>query len=234
MTPVTINQRWTLLLPEHRDRGEWWDNWEKERLASMSDQLTPLLGEVVYYAGAEQGDMPALLTSWGCDTVLVEPVARVWPNMRAIYEANNLKDPLACFVGFAGAADRGNPGIDEGWPPEASGDVTDVEGFANLWERDDLPIIALDSLPDAGIDPPSAISIDVEGSELEVLRGATGCLLLHRPLVWVSIHPTFMADLYDQHPDEIFSLMARHGYRGRMLADLHESHWLFWPEEYPR
>jgi FkbM family methyltransferase len=237
MREVTINQRWTLQLPDHRDRGEWWDNWERERLDSMHDLLEP--DDLIYYVGAEQGDMPALCASWGCRVILIEPMAHVWPNMSAIWDANDLEPPVASFVGFAGATDHFKENdIWVNWPPESSGATTDFEGFAHLWERDDLPIISLDSFNDSLQLPypverliPRAVSIDVEGSELHVLVGAEGMLLIHQPLVWVSIHPDFMHDLYGQDPQELHDWMELMGYQGEMLADAHEEHWLFRPKD---
>lgn len=230
MAEVTINGRWTLKLPLHRDRGSWWDHWEEERLASMHRHLGE--GDVMMYVGAEQGDMPALCASWGCDVMLVEPVARVWPNMREIFKANGLHEPLASFVGFAGATDRDAPTDLWGWPPESIGDVSDVEGFANLWERPDLPVITLNTLATRHPCVVTAVSIDVEGAELAVLHGAAALVLTElRPKVWLSIHPDFMVESYDSHPDEIHSLMAAHDYVGELLADVHEQHWLFTPKE---
>lgn len=230
MLPVTINQRWTLQLPEHRDRGAWWDTWECERLDSMHEHIGP--GDLTLYIGAENGDMPALCSLWGSDVVLVEPVAKVWPNMRAIYEANDLATPLACFVGFAGATDRdAHEHLAFGWPREAGGEVTDVEGFANLCERPDLPVITLNTISSV-VRPPTAISIDVEGSELEVLRGAAAEVLTNiRPLIWVSIHPDFLRDMYGQTAEEVHQIMFDHDYVGTELADVHEIHVLFTPRE---
>ena len=227
--PVTINQRWELLLPAHRARGDWWDTWERERLASMADHLGD--GDVVYYVGAEQGDMPALCAQWGADTVLIEPSPQVWPNMRHIYATNALRDPLACFIGFAGRSDRDADRLTFGWPKGTEGPVSDVEAFCNLHERPDIPVITLNTLA-TQVAPPTAISIDVEGAELEVLAGAAAVVLTeHRPKVWVSVHPQFMADMYGSRPDELDSLMIGHGYRGTMLADVHEQHMLYLPEE---
>jgi len=227
---VTINQRWMLTLPDHRARGDWWDHWEEERLASMAEHLNEF--DLIAYIGAEQGDMPALCASWGCATVLVEPVGKVWPGIRATFEANGLPLPWATFAGFAGATDHfaHEHLVERWWPPEAEGPVSDVEGFANLCERPDLPVITLNTIRSV-VGPLSAISIDVEGSELEVLRGAAAAVLTKdRPKVWVSIHPDFMHDMYDQEPWEVHSLMESHGYVGTLLADVHEQHWYFEPK----
>lgn len=242
--PTLINGRWTLLLPEHRAArpqwGDWIDGagrarhgWEAERLASMHANLRP--GDVVYDVGAEEGDLPALWASWGCHVVLAEPNPRVWPNIRFIWRANGLPPPLATWPGFLGDVDRtvvGERGPelldgDTWWPACAGGPVIGDHGFCNLWERPDLPATTVDALVASGVPAPDALTIDVEGAELRVLLGAERTLAEHRPLVWVSVHPEFMADGYGDHPAQLHQLLAEHGYAGEHLATDHEQHWLF-------
>lgn len=239
MVPTTINHKWEIILPAHRAaRGEVWDYWEAERMASMRDHIGP--GDVVYDIGAEEGDMPGLWATWGAKVALFEPNPRVWPNMRVIWEANELPAPIGCFVGFAGATDTFNQesskrladtGWVDGWPPCAYGPVIGDHGFANLCERPDIPVITLNTAATM-IEPPTVITIDVEGSELEVLAGAAAYVLSElRPKLWVSVHPPFMADMYGQTPDDLHGLLVGHGYRGEMVADDHEQHWMYLPEE---
>ena len=100
MIPTYINDRWVLILPEHRhDRPEWpW--WEATRLAAMYHFIGE--GDVVYDIGAEEGDFPALFAKWGAQVVLVEPNPLVWPNIKAIFDANELSHMvIGSFVGFA-------------------------------------------------------------------------------------------------------------------------------------
>lgn len=238
MIDLTINNRWTLKLPEHR-RFQWHDRlWEPERLDSMHANLRP--GDVIYDVGAEEGDLPGLWAKWGCHVALFEPNPRVWPNIRAIWEANGFPGPLAAFVGFAG--DVTEPGygefgkigdclgIDGEWPEWAHGPMIDDHGFCHLWERPDLPKIRLDDFA-VTVRPPDAITIDVEGSEAKVLAGAERILEKYRPLVWVSVHPDFMAQMYGQTPDDLFKLMESVGYERRHLATDHEEHYVFWHPE---
>lgn len=241
MCPTVINGEWVLELPEHRAARPQWDiangGWEKERLASMHANIEP--GQLVYDIGAEEGDLPALWASWGADVVLFEPNPRVWPNIKVIFEANDLADRVrGCFVGFAGDTDTYPEGALPGtgwaggwWPDAALGEVIGDHGFMNLCERPDVPSVTIDQAR-LIVGKPDAITIDVEGAELQVLEGARATLTgIDQPTVWVSIHPEFMAEMYGTHPDDIHNLMAWCGYRSKHLATDHEQHWVFWPKE---
>lgn len=101
MKKIKVNNKWEIVLPDHRaDWPEWskGKGWEKARLDSMHENLSK--DDVIYYVGAEEGDMPALCAMWGARVVLFEPNSRVWPNIRATWEANKLEDPLFCYVGY--------------------------------------------------------------------------------------------------------------------------------------
>lgn len=231
-----INGKWELDLPEHRAVRPEWPTWEHERLASMHANLKP--GMFIYDIGAEEGDLPALWATWGCKVVLFEPNPRVWPNIRYIWEANDLAPPVSMYVGFAGdqdyipARDRtlAGSGWTTEWPECAFGPLIGDHGFLNLCERPDVPSVRIDSMAE-WIDPPDAITIDVEGAELRVLRGARLTLQYHRPLVWCSIHPTFMDEMYGDHPSDLISYLQRLDYRTKHLATDHEEHWVFIPSE---
>lgn len=235
--PTLINDRWTLNLPEHRAVRPEWPVWEKERLASMCENLRR--GMVVYDIGAEEGDLPGLWASWGCEVALFEPNPRVWPNIRAVWEANDLPKPLGCFVGFAGSRtyepnphDRleGSGWIHGGWPHCAYGPLIGDHGFLNLSERPDVPVITIDEASQH-IKAPDAITIDVEGAELHVLRGARDILSDFRPLVWVSVHAEFIKEMYGQTRGEVFEFMKRMRYHAATLAVDHEEHVFFYPRE---
>lgn len=235
--PTLINERWTLNLPEHRAVRPEWPTWEKERLASMHENLKP--GAVVYDIGAEEGDLPGLWASWGCQVALFEPNPKVWPNIRAVWEANRLPKPLGCFVGFAGQRTyepdprnrlEGSGWIHGGWPACAYGPLIGDHGFLNLSERPDVPVITIDEAS-KHIKAPDAITIDVEGAELHVLRGARDILSDFRPLVWVSVHAEFIKEMYGQTRQDVFEFMKRMRYHGATLAVDHEEHVFFYPRE---
>jgi FkbM family methyltransferase len=234
MIPTTINGQWTLALPTHRAaRPEWKTGWETERIASMFEHIGAG-GRIIYDVGAEEGDLPALWASWGNDVVAFEPNAKVWPNIKVIFDANGLV-PLATFSGFAADHDgdrdvefigRRESGVL--WPTSSYGPVIGDHGFCNLCERPDIPRVKIDTVADV-VGPPDAISCDVEGAELRVLLGAERVLREHRPLVWVSVHPQFMMDTHRDTPDDLFAYMTKVGYVAEHLATDHEEHWLFSP-----
>lgn len=240
MRKVEICDRadWALLLPEHRAARPEWPWWEKPRLDSMWRNLNP--GDVLFDIGTEEGDQSALYARWVDNPtdqyrpggiVLVEPNPKVWANVRAIFEANDIPAPLGCYVGFAGRAVRlGDGAWSEGgaWPACASGPMIGDHGFLNICERPEVRMTTVDSLADSLLCTPDALTIDVEGAELEVLRGARDTLVHDRPLVWVSIHPEFIRDMYGETRDAVIGYMAELGYRHEHLAAEHEHHTLFW------
>lgn len=233
MVETMVNGRWPLLLPEHRAARPEWPWWEAGRLAAMHHHLGP--GDVVYDVGSEEGDFPALFASWGCEVALIEPNPRVWPNIRAIFEANGLR-PLAWWVGFAAAETAMTERHDFGewlsggatpWPRCAYGEIIGDHGFLTLWERPEVPRLTLDLLAQV-TKPPTAITIDVEGAELQVLLGARHLLATARPKVWVSVHPDFMPQ-YGDEAGQLYALMESLDYERTFIATDHETHEMFLP-----
>jgi FkbM family methyltransferase len=230
MVPTLINGRWELLLPEHRALRPEWPWWEATRLAAMAHHIGP--GDVVWDVGAEEGDFPALWASWGAQVVLAEPNPKVWPNIRAIFEANYLEPPALCWPGFLGDqvvdGERDYDGTGP-WPASSTGPVIGDHGFCQLNERPDLPAATVDALVADGVPAPTVITMDVEGSELHVLQGAAATLHMERPTVFVSVHPTFMREQYGQDPDELYAFMDEVDYERVFLTEDHERHEMFLP-----
>lgn len=67
-----------------------------------------------------------------------------------------------------------------------------------------------DALPDGYA--PALVKIDVEGAELQVLRGARETLTRHRPVL-VLEHGLGSADHYGTRPEDVHDLLTAHDYR---------------------
>ena len=240
MIPTRINERWTLILPEHRHNRPEWPWWEAARLAAMFNFIGD--GDVVIDVGAEEGDFPALFCQWGAELILIEPNPRVWPNIKAIFEANEMSHRvIGSFVGFASdisAEPTGPTGLSieqafvKRWPDCADGEVIGDHGFRHLaQETDTTPQETIDNIVERFGRVPTHITMDIEGSELTALRGATRTMTEHRPYVWVSVHKDTMMDFYCANPEEVYKLMEEHKYERVFISYDHESHELFVPKE---
>lgn len=232
MQETLINGKWKIILPKHRAiRPEWHtkEGWERARLDSMF--ATTKKGDVVYYVGAEEGDMCGLLALWGAKLVMFEPNDRVWPNIKAIWEANKLEDPV-CFSGFAANNTdlRRLQGKNLDWPESADGELIGDHGFVELQAQDpEIPQIKIDDVyrDTLGIPPPDMISIDCEGSEWEVLRGAEKTLRKYHPRIYLSLHPEALFRIYGEYQFDLRNWIKDLGYEEELLDYQHEVHLVY-------
>lgn len=225
MIPVKINGKYNIILPRHRaERPEYHTEagWERARLDSMHNNLGK--GDIVVYVGAEEGEMPALCQMWGAKVVLVEPNDKVWPNIKAIWKANKLDPPLETYVGFCSSENSDNyvsgrhgQGV---WPECAEGEVIGDHGFKELQDPDNIPQIKIDTIPVI----PTALCIDVEGSEWRVLEGALQSIKRNHPKIWLSIHPEFMFRIYGEYQYDLRRWIKDLGYKETILDYQHELH----------
>lgn len=233
MVRVTINDQYDIVLPRHRaDRPEWYteEGWEKKRLAHMHENIShrTAIGaqQKIYYVGAEEGDMAALCQMWGANMLLFEPNQKVLPNLKAIWDANDLSYP-ELFVGFAGNETTKKPD----WMKRCKafenikGEVIHDHGFKELRDPGDIPIIKIDDCVSSGSISPSMICLDVEGSEWEVLRGAEQTLKTFRPSIYLSLHPEFLHEQYGEWGAELRRWIIDLGYEETLIDyPLHEVH----------
>lgn len=231
MVQTRINGRWNIILPKHRaDRPEWDilnGGWERARLDSM--YANTMSNDVVYYVGAEEGDMCGLVAKWGGHLVMFEPNERVLPNLREIWKANDLKQ-CAVFTGFASNQTTDN------WRDSLTTDISGIEGevisdhgFRELHEPGQIAQVKIDDISKE-LPPPNMITMDVEGSEWEVLQGAEKTIKEHKPLIYLSLHPEFLFRIYDKYSYEVRRWIIDLGYEEKLLDYQHECHFVYWPK----
>lgn len=232
MVNVKVNGRWDIKLPEHRAaRPEWTsdDGWERARLNHMHSTIKP--GDIVYYVGAEEGDMCGLLAQWGANLVMFEPNPAVWANIKGIWDANKLDPPLYAFAAFAGnVSDTPTFMIGKAsrFPKCADGPMIAEHGFKNLCEADGtIGILKIDDVVADTKLVPDMITMDVEGGEWEVLRGAEETLKKYHPNIYLSGHPEFLYEIYGEYLGDLRRWIKDFGYRETLLDYQHEVHLVY-------
>lgn len=242
---IKIQNRWKITLPKHRaDFYKQNPDWEAERLKSMNKHLKK--HDVVYYIGAEQGEMPALIQKWGTKVCLFEPNYSAWRTIYEIWKLNRLKKPVGLYAMFVGSETNLKPKNPDrsilegsGWtleddvnskfydyPKYAQLEMTKQSRFSELHnEKDGLPIVKIDDVTATAKHSPTAFSIDVEGAEFEVLKGAENTLAVYKPKIWLSIHPDFLKNYWKTSANEVLKWLHERGYESTLLADVHEKHY---------
>lgn len=228
MVKAVLNGEFEIILPKHRaDRPEWYteQGWEKKRLIALCQVVTEQDNPVVYYVGAEEGEMPALCAKWGAKVVLFEPNERVLPNIKAIWEANKL--PRAwVFKGFAGNETIEPINLYD--IDTIEGEVIGDHGFKELHDRGEIPVVKIDDLSTPA---PTVITMDVEGSEFEVLKGAEQTIRKHKPVILLSLHPEFLFNYWGMYAAEVRRWIKDLGYNEELLDYQHEVHLIYTPTE---
>jgi FkbM family methyltransferase len=233
MVKAILNGDWEIVVPEEaRNKPAWHTEmgWEKIRLRSLHDNIVD--GDVLYYVGAEEGEMSALCQIWGAEVVLFEPNPKIWSNMLAMWKANNLKNPLATIPCFA--SDENNSLIRiyrNEFPPEAYQNIEEAHGFKELYQEGDKygQVTIDDCYYFYGLKPPTIITLDVEGSETKVLHGAEKVIKEFKPKIWLSGHPEFMFHQYGLYLSDLRNWIKNLGYTETLLDYQHEVHFYYEP-----
>lgn len=223
---------YTLKLPEPLASWDTFSYWERARVESMAKNLSPDM--VLYDVGTEQGWCNIVYAHMVKpeNMVLIEPTQEFWANIRRTWEQNfGEVKPLGCYSGLLGKevsiGKIGSYAFD--FPSISEGALIDRNAYTYI--HDNANEVAQSTLDTTAsiFRPPDAITIDVEGAEMNVLAGADEVLRKYQPLVWVSIHPDMMIRDYDYHPEDLRAYMRLHGYSEQHLSTDHEEHWFFYP-----
>lgn len=239
---IKINGVWPLVLPDG-PADEWIGNmerhsntWEMPRLEALEILVERAHEEygrkpVVMYIGAYKGDMAALLASWGADLIIMESTAGFWDLIKETWELNKLPKPVGFWSGLVGRRSQtnGQVPLDE-WPERRAPYVEGAVGFSHLAESKNdpnYPTVTIDDFVAWSGIVPDIITMDVEGSELEILYGGIETLENSRPALMLSVHPEFMFHNHGTYERELHDLVRERGYVGTWLDYDHEHHWLY-------
>lgn len=228
--------KYHIVLPDFLHEWDIRDYWEKERIQSISDSLKQ--GDILFDIGSESGYMSAIFaTIVGPENmVLFEPTETYWPGIKAIWEANEFKDPKDVFWGFASDATQNintseDCDIVDGWPRMSYSDklikATSYRYLSEPAHKSTIQSITIDDYVGLKGIIPKGITIDTEGAELMILKGAVNTLKRNKPIVWVSEHPDLQDKQYGIKKGEIGVFMNSLGYVGELLATDHEEHWIY-------
>ncbi|WP_205446848.1 FkbM family methyltransferase [Candidatus Frankia alpina] len=177
-------------------------------LAAVFDTiLAP--GDCCYDVGANIG----IYTLWAAGAVgpdgevhAFEPVPQTRATLTSLVEQNGLTQvrlsPTAVGATIGRIGLRLHPGASGLTHQVSDGATPDLT----------VPVVTLDSHA-ARHRPPTLIKIDVEGFELEVLRGAQDLLRTHRPALLLEMLPSHLARRGSSYQKDLVSLLSAVGYR---------------------
>jgi FkbM family methyltransferase len=161
--------------------------------------------------GANYGTHSILFLSTGIPTIAFEPNSSCLPHFKAICELNDLAGrwEQVAIGGEAGELELVFP-ESETWLGSVSPRVVDRLKASGDFRSQRVPVRTLDSYLDVVRDRRALIKIDVEGFEIDVLRGGSRLLRECRP--WIVFESNTVelrgeiADLLSSHDYAIFAM----------------------------
>lgn len=248
MTKLAINnvKGWGLDLPES-PYNEWVGNmkyhgnqWEMIRLKKMEKFVKDTIKQkgncVVMYIGAYKGDMACLMSKWGAELIIMESTPAFWTIIEETYKLNpDVKKPIGFWSGLVGRKSEGEVADLTKWPTRKAEYIEGHVGFTHLAEsindHDNFPTITIDDYIKITGTVPDLITMDVEGSELEILYGGVDTIINHNCAYMLSVHPEFMFHNHGTYERELHDLLRNNKYIGEWLDYDHEHHWWYVKEK---
>lgn len=229
----------TNILKFRRDKHDFENGWETPYLSKLADTVKS--GMVVFDIGAENAEFSAMVANvvGGGNVHLFEPSPDYWPNIKAIWEVNNLKQPY-CFNGFVSDKSNINHFIKElsisdirllnkEWPDCIVGNLFEGTNQISIGQEEYiLPIISIDDYCEITESIPNIIMMDIEGAELSAIRGAEQTIKNNSPIFFISIHNDEAIQLRSNGTkQDILDIFNNYGYKAIHINTDHEEHWQF-------
>jgi FkbM family methyltransferase len=156
-----------------------------------------LTGQIVYDVGAFHGLLTLFFASRAKTVVSFEPNTQNYKRLMENLKLNGIKNVEVLKVGVGSQRETrkmvGSPLM----PGGASVDGTAIELLRARAGTvvEDISIVTLDEeIPNASLPAPDFIKIDIEGWEMEALRGARSTLESHKPALFLEMHGETMLE----------------------------------------
>lgn len=215
--------KYNIVLNEPLASWNVFKDWEKERTESMQKHLKKT--DVLYDIGAEMGWLSVVYARFVNTLVCIEPLNDFIGNIVALFLSNNQELPLI-YNGFFGDFTNEYGLIKTMNEVKKYHYIIDKSEYPQLAQ--DSPCITLDKYVQITGIVPTALTIDVEGAEFKVIKGAEKTIKKYRPKIWVSEHDE-MANKYGDKVDSVFKFLDSVGYKRNVLAVDHERHVYYEP-----
>lgn len=186
----TIRGNKNIGLAMHHAAGHFW---EEEELGYLKEKIPP--GKVIIDIGANVGNHLVYFGKFMAPKEIIpfEPHPAALEQLRENIALNNLSSVNQDYLGVGLGAKRGSFSLVENMDIVQASLITSDTGM--------IQVFALDEMIKG---PVHFIKIDVEGMEMEVLKGARETLMRERPLIMVEVH--------DQHEEELTKMLHELGY----------------------
>ncbi len=160
--------------------GFWLGTYEVEKQLAICNELRP--GSTFYDVGANVGLFSLIAARHigeGGQVVAFEPWAGNVDYLRKHVSLNGFEQRVHVVEAAVGASE----GMALFQPSESP-----AMGRLSPDGSVSVPILTLDSYVEGGGRPPDVLKVDVEGAELQVLKGAKGVLMKQRPVIFLATH----------------------------------------------
>jgi len=176
-----------------KERPRFGQNYETQTAAFLARRIRPEM--VCFDVGANVGAYVLQLAHWsapGGKIVAFEPNKGAREVLARHIDWNGLSDRVQ-VVPVAIAAEPGEQTLYAEGANGMSRLVQPNNSLAETARREQVPVTTVDAFCAANNIRPDVLLIDIEGFEIEALRGASQTILQHRPIIVVEMHPNVWA-----------------------------------------
>lgn len=191
------------------DKAVWAGTYEAEFSAALRQGVRP--GDVCYDIGGYRGYMAGVFALAGASAVVVfEPLPA---NIKALMRLIELNPDRPLRLERTAIGNTDGAVMFRIMPDSSMGKLAHSPFQAGLCAEEviTVPIARLDTLlAERRVPPPNVVKIDVEGAEVDVLRGASRILREFRPRLFIEAHSAALAD-------ESSQILSQYGYSVRQM-----------------